>query len=92
MGEIGSNTGRVDNIVESKLVNKGAQLEKKRQRLFISSCQSVCEFLDCLFLRSSPGLLRTWPIPPEAPATTVTTKDISSMLLSKVLGIEQAGL
>lgn len=33
MGEIGSDTGCVDDIVERKLVNEGAVLEEEGQRL-----------------------------------------------------------
>ena len=33
MGEIGSNAGGVNDIVESELVNEGAQLHKQGKRL-----------------------------------------------------------
>lgn len=33
MGKIGSDTGRVDDIVEGELVNEGAVLEEQGQRL-----------------------------------------------------------
>jgi hypothetical protein len=33
VGEIGSNTGCVDDIVEGKLVNEGRSLEEEGQRL-----------------------------------------------------------
>lgn len=36
VGKIGGDTGSVDDIVESELVNVGAQLEKERERLGIS--------------------------------------------------------
>jgi len=67
--KISSNTGGVDNIVEGQLVNIRAQLEEEGERLFAPgqfSCSSI------FYFSSDPELvLRTWPIPPEAPATTI---------------------
>lgn len=39
MRQIGSNTGRVHNIVQRELVNERAVLQQKRKRLF---CLSAC--------------------------------------------------
>jgi hypothetical protein len=33
VGQVSSDTGGVDNIVEGQLVDKGGELEKERQRL-----------------------------------------------------------
>lgn len=62
MGEIGSNTWGVDNIVEGELIDERAVLEEEGQRLNRTS--SAIE--SSLTVQSR----HTCPIPPEAPATT----------------------
>lgn len=61
MREVGSDARSVDDIVQSELVNERGSLEKERERLHQNKSATKGRL-------DSSGL--TWPIPPEAPATT----------------------
>ena len=58
--QVSADTGRVDNIVEGELVDESTALQEKGQWLFRRQFRSLPVILS----------FRTWPIPPEAPATT----------------------
>jgi hypothetical protein len=62
VGQVGSDTGRVHNIVESELSDELARLEEEGQWL--------CHVNRVLELPSS---ICTCPMPPAAPATTALT-------------------
>lgn len=64
MRKVGGNTGSVDNIVESKLVNVRASLEEQREGL------NRTNGLANISAQSLAHWKLTWPMPPEAPATT----------------------
>lgn len=76
VGEIGGNTGSVDNIVQSQLVDERTGLEEEGQRLIARRCvvslgvrlRRLREKIE----KRRRGRLHTCPIPPEAPATTIT--------------------
>jgi hypothetical protein len=69
--KIGSYTGSIDDIVKGELRDEWASLEKEGKWLFEEIDMSV------ISIRSRVGIplleedKSTWPIPPEAPATTV---------------------
>ena len=63
--EIGSDTGGVDNIVQSKLVNERRGLQEEGEGLK----QVLAEGHQGYKMKREAEKL-TWPIPPEAPRTT----------------------
>lgn len=46
MGQVSSDTGGVDNIVECELVDEGRELQEKRERLSCISCHSTDSLLE----------------------------------------------
>jgi hypothetical protein len=70
MGEVGGDAGGVDDIVEGELVNEGRGLEEQGQWLEAGQYE-----------RSKGVQHHTWPMPPEAPATTALTILLSGALL-----------
>ena len=72
MGEIGSDTWGVDNIVQCQLGDERRGLEEKgqglREEMVSRNCVSVVHWQ------------ATYPIPPEAPATTIFSSEPSSII------------
>lgn len=52
MGQVGSNTGSVDNIVQGELVNEGAELQEEGQWL---EKRGVSSF-SFIFFTTAPGV------------------------------------
>lgn len=55
MGEIGSNTGRVDDIVECELVNEGRGLEEQGQWLGLSELRFMATLAPAYLSNTSRG-------------------------------------
>lgn len=63
----------VDDVIESKLIDKRAGLQQKRQRLLNRQYVSVYGRGNISHVYTfSSTMKRTWPMPPEAPATTTS--------------------
>jgi hypothetical protein len=62
--EISCDSKGVDDIVESKLIDKRARLKEERERLRFGN-------LSGSLVSVAIGGRHTWPIPPEAPRTTI---------------------
>lgn len=83
MGQVRGNTGGVDNIVESKLIDERTCFQQQRERLDIETLV-ISKLIECLPTRIPRERERhTWPIPPEAPRTTISRgSQISCISLS----------
>ena len=67
--EVGGDAGGVNDIIECQLVNEGAVLEEQRERLPEADRQvSKQQRKGVAGARGQ----QTWPMPPEAPATTTS--------------------